>query len=228
MISGRFAAFLFAVRTFPMTEYPFNPPPTYFAQWTDAQRRANLEATMAAAPDPSRLWVFAAGSLIWDPRFEPRETRTAKLEDHRRAFCFWTVRARGSFERPGLGLALEPGGTCEGVVFEIPEDGRDDILDALWRREMSGGVYVPTWIPAQTGAGTVHALGFVSNRSHRNYAGVLPPDRSARIIANALGTMGTCHEYVALLVSALDEHGLDDPETRELHRLVQAHLAART
>jgi len=225
MISGLFPFPLFAVRTFPMTKYPFNPPPTFFAQWTDAQRQVNLEQTMAAAPDSSRLWVFGAGSLIWDPRFEPLETRTAMLDNHRRAFCFWTVRARGSFERPGLGLALEPGGTCAGVVFEVPEDGRDEILDALWRREMSGGVYVPTWIPAQTDAGPVSALGFVSNRAHRNYAGVLPLDRSARIIAHALGTMGTCHEYVALLAGALDNYGLDDPETQELHRLVQLYLA---
>lgn len=208
-----------------MTEFPANPPPTSFVQWTDDQRAANLEATMAAAPDPSRLWVFAAGSLIWDPRFEPAETRTAFLKDYRRAFCFWTVRARGSFERPGLGLALEPGGTCAGVVFEIPQEGRADILDALWRREMSGGVYVPTWIPAHTDSGPVSALGFVSNRAHRNYAGILPKEQSARIIANALGSMGTCHEYVALLADALDRYGLDDPETQELNRLVQAYLA---
>lgn len=208
-----------------MTDYPFNPPPSFFAQWTDAQRADNLAETMAASPDPSRLWVFGAGSLIWDPRFEPVETRTALLEEHRRAFCFWTVRARGSFERPGLGLALEPGGTCAGVVFDVPEEGRDEILDALWRREMSGGVYNPTWIPAQTDEGTVWALGFVGNREHRNYAGILPLDQSARIIANALGTMGTCHEYVALLAQALDHYGLDDPETQELHRLVQKYLA---
>ena len=211
-----------------MTEFPFNPPPTSFVQWTDAQRAANLEATMAAAPDPSRLWVFAAGSLIWDPRFEPLEARTAFLEDYQRAFCFWTVRARGSFERPGLGLALEPGGTCAGVVFEIPQEGRADILDALWRREMSGGVYVPTWMPARTDAGPVSALGFVSNRAHRNYAGILPRDQSARIIANALGSIGTCHEYVALLADELDRHGLEDPDTQELHRLVQHYLAAES
>ena len=54
---------------------------------------------------------------------------------------------------------------------------------------------------------------------------LVPLDQSARIIANALGTMGTCHEYVALLAQALDDYGLDDPETQELHRLVQKYLA---
>lgn len=208
-----------------MTEYPVNPPPTSFTEWTDAQRAENLRQTLAASPDPTKLWVFGAGSLIWDPRFEPVETRTALLEEYQRAFCFWSIRGRGSFERPGLGLALEPGGTCAGVVFQVPEDGRDDILDALWRREMSGGVYNPSWIAAQTDKGLVWALGFVGNREHRNYAGIQPLDESARIIAGALGTVGTCHEYVALLAQALDEYGLEDPETQELHRLVQKYLA---
>ncbi|MBT5571364.1 MAG: gamma-glutamylcyclotransferase [Alphaproteobacteria bacterium] len=207
-----------------MTEYPFNPPPTSFTQWSDEQRGNNLQQTLAASPDPSDLWVFGAGSLIWDPRFEPLETRTAFLPTYRRAFCFWTVRARGSFERPGLGLALEAGGTCAGVAFRLPKEGRDEILDALWRREMSGGVYVPTWISAETDQGPIWTLGFVGNRSHRNYAGILPLDQSARIIASALGTSGTCHEYVALLAEALDHYGLEDPETRDLHVLVQQYL----
>lgn len=211
-----------------MPDEPVNPPPTSFVEWSDAARNANLHETIAASPDPESLWVFAAGSLIWDPRFEPDETRTATLSDYRRAFSFWTIRARGSFERPGLGLALEPGGTCTGMVFRVPEAGRAEILDALWRREMSGGVYVPTWAKADTEAGDVWALGFVANRGHQNYAGQLPVETSARIIAAALGTRGTCHEYLSLLVEALDRHGLEDQETRELHVHVQRELAAAT
>lgn len=211
-----------------MPDLPVNPPPTAFTEWSDDARAANLRETLAAAPDSGALWVFAAGSLIWDPRFEPAEMRTAVLPDYRRAFSFWTIRARGSFERPGLGLALEPGGTCAGVVFRVPDDGREDILDALWRREMSGGVYVPTWAAAETDAGRVWSLGFVANRDHRNYAGQLPVEMSARIIASALGSRGTCHEYLALLVAALEEHGLDDPETLALHRQVQRELEAVT
>ncbi len=209
-----------------MPDEPINPPPKSFVEWSDDARAVNLRDTLAAAPDPDALWVFGAGSLIWDPRFDPDETRTAILSDHRRAFSFWTIRARGSFERPGLGLALEPGGTCEGLVFRVPEVGREDILDALWRREMSGGVYVPTWAEAETDAGKVWALGFVANHDHQNYAGQLPVEMSARIIATALGTRGTCHEYLSLLVEALEHHGIEDLETLDLHQRVQRELAA--
>ena len=208
-----------------MPDEPLNPPPTSFVEWSDEARAENLRQTLAASPDPDALWVFAAGSLIWDPRFEPDETRIATLAGYRRAFSFWTIRARGSFERPGLGLALEPGGTCEGLVFRVPETGREDILDALWRREMSGGVYVPTWAEADTDGGKVWALGFVANREHQNYAGQLPIEMSAQIIATALGTRGTCHEYLSLLVDALARHDIDDHETVELHQHVQQELA---
>ena len=211
-----------------MSKEPVNPPPTSFVEWSDSKRTANLRETLAASPEADALWVFAAGSLIWDPRFEPDETRIATLLDYRRAFSFWTIRSRGSFERPGLGLALEPGGECTGLVFRVPETGRDEILDALWRREMSGGVYVPSWARATTDGGDVWALGFVANRDHQNYAGQLPVETSARIIATALGTFGTCHEYLSLLVEALDHHGLEDNETRELHEHVQRELAAAT
>jgi cation transport protein ChaC len=208
-----------------MLAEPVNPPPTSFREWSDEERNANLRKTLAGAPDPDALWVFGAGSLIWDLRFEAAEARPATLTRYRRAFSFWTVRSRGSFAYPGLGLALEPGGTCAGVAFRVPEAGRAEILDALWRREMAGGVYVPTWAEAETGAGPIRALGFVANRQHRNYAGILPIEESARIIATARGTRGTCHEYLSLLVDALARLGLDCPETIALHDRVQAELA---
>lgn len=211
-----------------MPDEPINPPPQSFVEWTDERRDSNLRETLAQSPDPDSLWVFGAGSLIWDPRFDADETRTATLTEYRRAFSFWTIRARGSFERPGLGLALEPGGTCAGVAFRVPEGGRDEILDALWRREMSGGVYRPTWAQAETDAGSIWTLGFVANREHRNYAGDLPRDLSARIIATAQGSRGTCHEYLALLVDALDRHGIEDKETVALHQAVQRELGAPT
>jgi len=38
-------------------------------------------------PDGRDLWVFAYGSLIWDPGFEFAEARPALLRGYHRAFC---------------------------------------------------------------------------------------------------------------------------------------------
>ena len=116
------------------------------SSWSDEQRHENLQETLAKNPDPGAIWVFGYGSLIWDPRFEPAETRAATLQGHRRSFCFFTTRGRGSPERPGLGLAIVPGGgPVQGLAYKINPNAYDEVLDALWRREMSNGVYHAEW-----------------------------------------------------------------------------------
>jgi cation transport protein ChaC len=204
---------------------PSNPPPTAVREWSAKERAADLARFLAAAPAPAAaLWVFAAGSLIWNPRFEPAETRFATLHGYRRAFSMWTVR-RGSPGRPGLALALEPGGSCGGLAFRLPEDDRDEVLAALWRREMAVGSYTPTWVRADTPHGAISALCFAANPQHRNYAGILPLDRAAAIIAAGKGPRGRCSEYLFLLVEALRRHGLEDADVEQLAHLVGTRLA---
>jgi cation transport protein ChaC len=36
---------------------------------SDAERRASLQATLAAQPAPGDVWLFGYGSLIWNPAF---------------------------------------------------------------------------------------------------------------------------------------------------------------
>ena len=48
-----------------------------------ARYPASSVTPMAARPP----WVFAYGSLMWDPGFVPQETRSAKLSGWHRAFC---------------------------------------------------------------------------------------------------------------------------------------------
>jgi glutathione-specific gamma-glutamylcyclotransferase len=56
---------------------------------------------------PSDLWVFAYGSLMWDPGFHFAEVRLADVEGYQRRFTLKTEIARGSPGRPALMLALE-------------------------------------------------------------------------------------------------------------------------
>jgi cation transport protein ChaC len=209
-----------------VSKFAVNPPPTETVDLSDEARRVHLTGFLTKAPDPKDIWVFGFGSLIWRPGFEPAEARNGTLHGFARHFSFWTIRARGRPDNPGLGLALEPDTVpCQGKVFRLSPDSRDSDLEALWLREMFSGVYFPTWRPVVTDAGMVPAICFVGNRDHQNYAGRLPDDEAAAIIARAEGDWGRCREYLDLLVDALDREGLEDAAMVRLRDLVDHHEA---
>ena len=56
------------------------------------------------------LWLFAYGSLIWNPNFSFAEHRHGTIYGWHRAFCMEQKRWRGSPQQPGLMMALEKGG----------------------------------------------------------------------------------------------------------------------
>ncbi len=207
-----------------MSKFAVNPPPTEPVDLSEEARRVHLTGFLAKAPEPDAIWVFGAGSLIWRPGFEPAEARNGTLHGYSRQFSFWTIRARGRPDNPGLGLALEPDpGTCQGKVFRLNSHSQDEDMAALWYREMFSGVYFPTWCPVVTETGMVPAICFVGNRDHRNYAGRLPEDEAAAIIARAEGEWGRCREYLDLLVDALEREGLEDADMVRLRDRVDHH-----
>jgi cation transport protein ChaC len=61
------------------------------------------------------LWVFAYGSLMWDPAIHIVEIRRATLQSFHRSFCLMAEIGRGSKEAPALMAALDVGGECHGV-----------------------------------------------------------------------------------------------------------------
>jgi len=187
---------------------------------SEEARAQSLGAIRRAMPEEGPVWVFAYGSLIWDPCFAFDAKETAVLDGFRRAFNFWSVLSRGTPERPGLGLGLEPGGACRGVLFRLAESNLEADLDALWKREMYSAVYEPRWLRVETPAGTRPAIAFVTSTEHGQYAGGLDTETTARIIAGASGENGLCRDYLAATVDALARHGIDDPTLSALLALV--------
>ena len=199
------------------------------SSWSDEQRHENLQETLAKNPDPGAIWVFGYGSLIWDPRFKPAETRAATLQGHRRSFCFFTTRGRGSPERPGLGLAIVPGGgPVQGLAYKINPNAYDEVLDVLWRREMSNGVYHAEWRRMETLQGDVHAIVYVANDTHSNYCGDLPLEEQARILAGAKGPRGWSYEYLGNLVKEFHRLGIADDHHCALYDRILEIVAGRT
>ena len=171
----------------------------------------SLAEILGAAPDAGPIRVFAYGSLIWDPCFAYDAAEPAVLDGYRRAFNFWSVLSRGTPDRPGLGLGLERGGTCRGVLYRLAADSLEAGLDALWKREMYSAVYEPRWLRVDTPSGPRHAIGFVTSTGHGQYTGELATETAAHIIAGAAGENGPCRDYLALTIEALARHGIDDP-----------------
>ncbi|MEM8592527.1 MAG: gamma-glutamylcyclotransferase, partial [Pseudomonadota bacterium] len=45
---------------------------------------------------PQETWVFAYGSLMWNPGFAPAEASLARLQGYARSFCMWSIHHRGT------------------------------------------------------------------------------------------------------------------------------------
>jgi cation transport protein ChaC len=204
-----------------MSDTP-NAPRFLVPPLSDAARADSLRNTLAAAPSRSDIWVFAYGSLIWNPCFTATARRTVTLPTHRRAFNVWSMLARGTPERPGLGLGLEPGGTCTGLAYRLDSASLQEDLATLWAREMHSGIYVPEWLTVSTDNSPITTLCFVADPAHPQYAGALPDGDVAAVIAAAEGKFGSCRDYLASTVHALDAHGFADDVLRSMLDRVEA------
>jgi cation transport protein ChaC len=178
---------------------------------TDEELSASLVATLARKPKGADWWIFAYGSLLWNPLFPVAEMRPATLRGLHRRFCLWSVASRGTPAQPGLVLGLERGGQCRGVVLRLPAPLALDELHLLWRREMVLGAYRPRWVKVDSAGRELHALTFVVRRDHPQYAGRLDSTREADVLACASGAFGASADYLERTRVALISHGIADP-----------------
>jgi cation transport protein ChaC len=194
---------------------------------TDAERAAQIEAILSYAPRPGRVWVFAYGSLIWNPAFHFAERRTARIHGFHRQFCLWARAGRGSPERPGLMLSLESGGSCTGVAYRLERRAAAIELDVIWRREMVTMAYRPVWTTARTSSGPEPAIAFSANRAHERYVPGLDNAAVARYLATGAGPMGRCCDYLFDTVEHLRQLGIRDRRLEALEAKVRSHGAAQ-
>jgi len=189
---------------------------------TDAERNAQVEAILAQAPRPGRIWVFAFGSLIWNPAFHLVERRTARIHGFHRQFCLWARAGRGSAEKPGLMLSLVSGGSCTGVAYRLARRAAATELDVLWRREMATMAYRPVWATAHTPEGPEPAIAFSANPAHERYVPGLAEEAVARYLATGAGVMGRCCDYLFDTVAHLRQLGIRDRRLEALEKRVRA------
>lgn len=195
--------------------------------WTIDQIDVSLTQTMRGI-HLDDVWIFAYGSLVWNPIFPVAERRIACVHGYHRAFCLSSPIGRGTSDQPGLMLGLAAGGSCNGLALKI---GGSDIraeLKLLWRREMLSGSYIPRWVNASTVSGNLRALTFVADPARKNYVGRLPDEAAvARLIA-ASGVLGSSFEYLQLTHDSLAAHGISDRHISRLLRLCCASKQTAT
>ncbi len=188
-----------------------------------------IAADLIAQAPKDGLWVFAYGSLIWNPDFDFTDKRIARARGWHRAFCLgWDYRFRGNREQPGVMLALDRGGSCTGVVYRLPDDALDANIHRLLRREMSmrPTAFPPRWIPVETDGGRLTVLTFAMNRKSGRYIGDLSDEQTADVLATACGFRGSMAEYLFATVSHLEEMGIHDRYLWRLQELTAARIDA--
>ena len=188
---------------------------------SDEEVARSLADTMAGHRKGEPVWVFAYGSLIWNPLMEFAERRPARTHGYHRGFYLWSKVNRGSPEVPGLVLGLDTGGSCHGVAYRLHKEKVADELAILWRREMVAGTYMPRWVHAQTEAGTVRAIAFVVNRTKPGYAGRLTDERIVAIASRATGHYGSCADYLIQTACSLEAQGIADSRLSRLARMLE-------
>ncbi|WP_223519623.1 gamma-glutamylcyclotransferase [Pseudomonas sp. GL-B-19] len=192
---------------------------------TKAEFDAMVEALLREYK-PEDLWVFAYGSLIWNPEFEFLESRGATAYGWHRSFCLKLTRWRGTRELPALMLALDRGGSCNGLAYRLPAQDHFKQLGLLMFREIDANppTNVPRWISVKTETGILRALAFVAARDGMAYAGKLPMEKVAHVLARAAGHWGSAAQYLFRTVTMLKEHGIRDRNMWRIQSLVAQEI----
>lgn len=155
-------------------------------------------------------WVFAYGSLIWNPGFDIQSARTFTLEGWHRSLCIQSWKYRGTKEAPGLVLGLGPGGSCSGQLLLAAKEQASDVYQYLYDREMVTQVYDPVYIALTPDPDGPLALSFVARTSSPQYCKPPEVQEATKIILAASGEGGPNQDYVRQTYEHLKSCGIDD------------------
>ena len=179
-----------------------------------------LDRYLEEFPLPEELWIFAYGSLLWNPEMQVVESRQGKVDGLQRGFNLLSTVHRGTEECPGLVLSLRDGGYCEGLAFRIKQASKQDDFKHLWLREMVTMFYQPHTCQVITDSGTVNAITFIADQQHEQYVD-FDAAQCASMIKQAHGGRGSNIDYFNNTSSHLQKLNIHDP----LFNDISAHWA---
>jgi cation transport protein ChaC len=187
------------------------------------EREVSWRSILNSNPNPcGSFWIFAYGSLLWNPAFRLVETLDARLEGYHRDFNLRTYIGRGCSKQPGLVLGLEEGGYCQGQILKIDPNHVEEELNVLWSREMLASAYIPHWLDVITNNGeTLKAVAFVMDSNYMHYAGHMTFEEKCHDLAHGTGALGCAADYLFETVNALSNLGINDPFMTDCARRVK-------
>jgi cation transport protein ChaC len=181
------------------------------------EEREAMRRDFFAGYQGDALWVFAYGSLMWDPGIRFTEVRRAHVAGFARSFCILDDGGRGTREAPGLMLAMDRGAGCTGLAFRVAAEDLEEESFQLWRREMITPAYLPVFVDVETQSGAQRALTFVADRALEDRIRPdIPFDEQVRMIAAASGILGSNRAYLENVVRHLSLMGIEDPSVTRL------------
>ncbi|XP_073001768.1 gamma-glutamylcyclotransferase 2-2-like [Typha latifolia] len=184
------------------------------------------------------MWVFAYGSLVWNPGFDFDERIIGFIKDYRRVFDLACIDHRGTPENPARTCTLEAkkGAICWGAAYCVRGDKEKErkAMEYLERRECE---YDSKTIvdfykegdilePAVTGVFVFTST--PDKVANKYYLGPASLDEMAIQIATARGPCGNNRDYLFLLEKALSNIGHEDGYVIELANEVRKVLESLT
>jgi glutathione-specific gamma-glutamylcyclotransferase len=174
---------------------------------TSGASMSHLQTT----PLPDHLWVFAYGSLIWNPGFAFVSSQAATIYGYHRSLCIYSHVHRGTPERPGLVLGLDRGGLCHGLAYAVAPEHQARTIAYLRAREQVTMVYRETYLQLRLADGTqAKGLAYVADRTNPQYAGRLPAYDQLRLVLQGQGQSGPNPDYVRATAEHLARMNIRD------------------
>jgi len=209
-------------KNFAMTSNKLDRGRIQISTWDNADDREDAKQRwLDMMPPTEPAWIFAYGSLMWDPGFDFEAVEPATIFGYHRRFCIYSHIYRGTPELPGLVFGLDRGGSCQGRAFRVSPSAAREVLGMVWDREMIYRVYLPRDFYAHMGDRRVLCRTFVANPNHEQYAGRMSNLEAARMIAGATGKAGPNKVYLDNTLDHLQILGLKDGGLRRLQSEVQ-------
>jgi cation transport protein ChaC len=199
-------------------------------KWTplSSQQLDELVGRVESEAAGEEIWIFAYGSLMWNPGFAVSGSENAFAYGWHRAFSLKIERLRATSDAPGLMLALRPGGSCSGLVLKLPCTTKKQDLRTLLAREIRYAEVcdMVRWIWVKTPAGRRRALTFWASTHQSQLTEKIPLDEAAVLISQACGPAGSCAEYLHRTVSDLADRNIYDRNLWQLQEMVATRLRA--